>query len=148
MKKNWKKRVSGRGRRGSGWCFMISMEILQDCVIALGNSKFKNHDAGNSTSFLIDPQNFYMLFLQYHWKFHVFSHPTPPLFYLHFIWNRPCTISLLKLCIFQSSNDTWCPIGLRHPTNSKFIREEGLNYFDKFMLLLIQNRIFEISSMS
>ena len=78
MKKNWKKRVSGPGRRGSGWCFMVSLEILQDCVTALGNSKFKNHDAGNSTSFLIDPQNFYMLFLQYHWKFHVFSHHPPP----------------------------------------------------------------------
>ena len=29
----------------------------------------------NSTSFLIDPWNFHMLFLQYLWKIHVLNHP-------------------------------------------------------------------------
>ena len=33
---------------------------------------------GNSTSFLLDPWNFLMLFLQYPWKFRVFN--PPPLF--------------------------------------------------------------------
>ena len=34
---------------------------------------------GNSTSFLFDPRNFHMLFLQCPWKFHVLNPPSPPL---------------------------------------------------------------------
>ena len=41
------------------------------------------------------------------------------------------TITLLKPYLFQSSNDTGCSVGLRHPMNKP---EEDLNYFDKFML--------------
>ena len=51
-------------------------------------------------------------------------------------------------CMFKNSNDTGCSVGLRHPMNSIFKPEEDLNYFDKFMPFLTQNRIFEISSMS
>ena len=58
------------------------------------------------------------------------------------------TINLLELGMFQSSNDTGCSVELRHPMNSIFKPEEDLNYFDKFMLLLTQNRVFEISAMS
>ena len=39
---------------------------------------------GNSTSFLIDPWNFHVLFLKYPWKFHVLN----PLC-LDFFWNSP-----------------------------------------------------------
>ena len=43
------------------------------------------------------------------------------------------TINLLKSYLFQSSNDTWCYLGLRQPMKSIFEPEEDLNYFDKFM---------------
>ena len=39
-------------------------------------------------------------------------------------------------------------LGLRNPMNSIFEHKEELNYFDEFMLLSIQNRIFEITSIS
>ena len=42
---------------------------------------------GNSTSFLIDPWNFYMFFPQYPWKFHVLNPPC-----LDFLWNSPLSI--------------------------------------------------------
>ena len=58
------------------------------------------------------------------------------------------TINLLKPCMFQSSNDTELSFGLRNPMNSIFKPEDDLNYFDKFMPLVTQNRILEISSMS
>ena len=45
------------------------------------------------------------------------------------------TINLLKLYLFQSSNDTGCSVGLRQPVKSIFEPEEDLNYFDKFMPL-------------
>ena len=45
------------------------------------------------------------------------------------------TINLLKLYLFQSSNDTGCSVGLRQPKKSIFEPEEDLNYFDKFMPL-------------
>ena len=41
------------------------------------------------------------------------------------------TINLLKLYLFQSSNDTGCSIGLRQPMKSIFEPEEDLNYFDE-----------------
>ena len=44
-------------------------------------------------------------------------------------------INLLKLYLFQSSNDTGCSVGLRQPKKSIFEPEEDLNYFDKFMPL-------------
>ena len=70
-----------------------SPEILQNCYKL---SKFQaqqkprpleiSHDfflitPENSTSFLIEPWNFYMLFLQYPWKFHVLNLPC-----LDFCW--------------------------------------------------------------
>ena len=39
-------------------------------------------------------------------------------------------------------------LDLDKPMTSIFEPEEDLNYFDKFMRLLTQNRIFEITSMS
>ena len=39
------------------------MEILQNCMAPLRNSKVKNQD----------PWNFHMFFFQYHWKFHVLN---------------------------------------------------------------------------
>ena len=59
-----------------------------------------------------------------------------------------CTINLHKSSMFQSSNDTGCLVGLRHPINSKFKTVEDLTYFRKFVRVLTQNRVFEISSMS
>ena len=57
-----------------------------------------------------------------------------------------CTINLLQPCMFQSSNDTGYSAGLKHSMNSIIKLEEYLNYSDKFMPLLIQNRTFENSS--
>ena len=61
-----------------------------------------------------------------------------------FIYN----INLLKPNLFQSTNDTWCSVRLRHPMRSILEHEEELDYFDKFMPPLTQNKIFEINSMS
>ena len=58
------------------------------------------------------------------------------------------TINLLKPYLFQSSNDTGCSVGLKHSMKSIFEPGKDLNYYDKFMPLLTQNRIFEITSMS
>ena len=58
------------------------------------------------------------------------------------------TINLLKPYMFLSSNDIGCSVGLRHPIKSILEPEGNLNYFDKFMVLLTQNSIFEITSMS
>ena len=54
------------------------------------------------------------------------------------------TINLFKPYLFQSSNDTGCSVGLRQAMKSIFELEEDLNYFDKFMPLKTQNRIFEL----
>ena len=52
-------------------------------------------------------------------------------------------INRLKSYLFQGSNDTgWCSVGPRYPIKSIFEPEEDLNYFNKFMPLLTQNRIF------
>ena len=48
----------------------------------------------------------------------------------------------------QSSKDAGCSVMLRPPLNSIFKLEDDQIYFDKFMLLLPQNRFFEIFSMS
>ena len=48
------------------------------------------------------------------------------------------TIHLLKPNLFQSSIDTGCSVGLKHPMKSIFEHEEELNYSDKFMPLLAQ----------
>ena len=67
------------------------MEILQNCVMPHKISKVKTQDPwkfqelflntlGISTSFLIDPWNFHMLFLPYSWKLHLLK-PSP-----HPIW--------------------------------------------------------------
>ena len=85
--------------------------VLQHHV-TLGNSMAKKQDScmeipstwmfflsppQNSTSFLIDPSNFHMLFLQYPWTFHFLHpppHPTPtptPHFNFSFFWNSPIT---------------------------------------------------------
>ena len=70
-----------------------SPEILQNCYkLSKFQAKQKprpleiSHDfflitPENSTSFLIEPWNFYMLFLQYPWKFHVLNLPC-----LDFCW--------------------------------------------------------------
>ena len=52
---------------------------------------------GNSTSFLIDPWNFHMLFLQYPSKFHV---PQPLLlcWHLDFFWNSPFSLRAALCC--------------------------------------------------
>ena len=69
---------------------LLPLEIQQNCVTPLGNSMLKNQDPwkfhtstylntpGNSTSFLIDPWNFRIFFLQYPWKFHAFNPPPTP----------------------------------------------------------------------
>ena len=73
---------------------LSTLEILQNFVTPLVNFKFKNqeprklHDfflyiLENSTSFLNDPWNFQMFFLQYLWKFHVLN----PRLCLDFFWN-------------------------------------------------------------
>ena len=76
------------------------LEIQQNCVTSLRNSKVKNQNPwkfhmsfylnthGKSASFSIDPWNFYILFLQYPWKFHVLN-PTC----LVFFWNSPIWIN-------------------------------------------------------
>ena len=49
---------------------------------------------GNSTSFLINPWKFHMLFLWYHWKFHILNParlPSPPSVSF-FFWNSPLAI--------------------------------------------------------
>ena len=46
-----------------------------------------------------------------------------------------CTINLLNPYLFQSSNDTGCLVGFRHPMKSIFEPDKDLNYFDKFMSL-------------
>ena len=55
------------------------------------------------------------------------------------------TLNLLKPYLFQSSNDTGCSVSLRHLMKKIFEREEDLNYFDKFMPLFTQDRIFDIT---
>ena len=41
--------------------------------------------------------------------------------------------------MFQSSNETGCSVGIRHPMNSIFKQEKDLNYFDKFMPVTLQD---------
>ena len=65
--------------------------------------------------------------------FFVLKYLCNPHFHLPFAW-------LLKPCMFQSLNETWCSVGFRHPMNRIFKPEEDLNYFDKFMPTLTQNR--------
>ena len=55
------------------------------------------------------------------------------------------TINLLNPYLFQSSNDTSCPVGLKHQMKSIFKPKEHLNCFVQFMLLLAQSMIFELS---
>ena len=55
---------------------------------------------GNSTSFLINPWKFHMLFLGYHWEFHILNSP-PPLG-LDFLWNSPILKKCLLLLFFVS----------------------------------------------
>ena len=38
------------------------------------------------------------------------------------------TINLIKPSLFQSSNDTGCPVGLKHPMKRIFEPEEDSNY--------------------
>ena len=57
-------------------CYPWPMEIPNEFFL---------NTPGNPTSFLIDPWNFDMLFLQYPWIFHVLNHPQPPC--LDFFWN-------------------------------------------------------------
>ena len=59
-------------------CYPWPMEIPNEFFL---------NTPGNPTSFLIDPWNFDMLFLQYPWIFHVLNHPQPPC--LDFFWNSP-----------------------------------------------------------
>ena len=73
------------------------LEIPQIFLTSLGNSKVKNQETktpgnstnfslvalGNSTSFLINPWKFHMLFVWYHCKFHILNLPPPPPPHLH-----------------------------------------------------------------
>ena len=78
------------------------LDMPQNCVKSLGNSKPKNKDPwpwkfhiifswspfGNSTSFLINPSKFRMLFLWYPLKFHILN----PSACLDFFYNSPMLI--------------------------------------------------------
>ena len=72
--------------RNSGENKLLSLEILQNCVTPLGNSKVKNQDLcyGNSTWF----------FLEHQWKFLFFFHW--PLEFPHAFFNTSWT-GLVKL---------------------------------------------------
>ena len=71
------------------------LEILQNCVPPLGNSKVKNQDTLvflyktpiNSTSFLIGPWYFHVPFLQYPWSRNSMYSTLGPC--LDFFWNSP-----------------------------------------------------------
>ena len=71
-------------------CYPWPMEIPNEFLL---------NTPGNPTSFLIDPWNFDMLFLQYPWIFHVLNHPEPPC--LDFFWNSPF-IDLVFKCFAYS----------------------------------------------
>ena len=84
---SWKFQICDFTLRNSRENKLLPLEIQQNCVTPLGNSKVKNQDPcnfhmsfylstpGNSTSFLIDPSNFHIFFLQYSRKFHVLNLP-------------------------------------------------------------------------
>ena len=91
------------------------LENMKNCVALLGNLKVENQDPlklqdfflytpGNSTSFLIQPLNFYMFFLQYPGKFHVLN----PNSYMDFFWNIPFWGVLAKRLPKSSLNDSFC----------------------------------------
>ena len=79
--------------------------------LEISGSKTKSHGKytsflytpGNSTSFLIDPWNFHMLFLQYPWKFHVFN----PRHCLDFFWYSPFWGVLAKNLPKSKSSLKW-----------------------------------------
>ena len=79
------------------------LDIPQNCVKSLGNSKAKNKDSrkfhitflvtlGNSTLFIINPWKFHMLFLWYPWKLHILNIVKPHPFLFDFFWNSPLEI--------------------------------------------------------
>ena len=90
LQKLWRKKVF------TPW----KLEILQNCVLPLRNSKVKNQDPRKfHISFSLKPQKFHFFFnwalgflrvLSLECKFHVFN-PWPP--YLDFFWNK----QLLKM---------------------------------------------------
>ena len=67
------------------------LRILQNCVTPL---------ARNSTSFLIDPWNLHMLFLQYPWKFHVLPSTPPPPSLFGFFLEWPILVQSRGFIIF------------------------------------------------
>ena len=81
------------------------LEIPRPKTKTPGNSTLLLITLGNSTSFLINPWKFHMLFLWYPWKFHIHN-PPPPC--LEFFRNSPtvaqkCPNKLLAefFCTFE-----------------------------------------------
>ena len=87
-------------------------------LTSLGNSKVKNQETktpgnstnfslvalGNSTSFLINPWKFHMLFVWYHCKFHILNPPAPSPPCLFFFWNSPMCTDPRNLQIIKRGN--------------------------------------------
>ena len=106
------------------------LEIPQNCVITLWKFQGQKpkpmeipHDFflntfRNSTLFLIEPQNFHMLFLQHYWKCHVLN-PTSPLC-LDFLWNSLLPhVYEVTICALYKDIDT--------PTTKYLARYSDLN---------------------
>ena len=72
------------------------------------------------------------------------------LFLLKHLCNRPLYRPSIcpNLICFKLQVTLGVQLGLDKPIKSIFEPEEDLNYFDKFMRLQTQNRIFEITSIS
>ena len=91
------------------------LEIPQNCVSSLGNSKTKNKDPwkfhiifflftlGNPTSFLINPWKFRTPFLWYPWKFHILTLPPS----LDIFWNSPLFGNFIYLLSRDIAKQTW-----------------------------------------
>ena len=143
MKKSWKKKVSGciSVPVKEIWKFSRTVGLPYPCLLKVKN--FHLHP----TCLLYMRVDYFSTYNTSKSKWHmacVFLLYVKIIMLSTFIY----TINLLKPYLFQNSNDTGCSVGLRYPIKSIFEPEEDLNCFDTFMLLLTQNRIYEIISMS
>ena len=142
MKKTWKKRVLGCNSVAVKTIWKLSRTLKFPFPSLLDVKSFHPHP----TCLLYMRVDYCGIYSNSKSKWHI----TCAFFYVKifmhstFIYN----INLLKPNLLQGTNDTWCSIGLRHPMRSILEHEEELNYFDKFLPLLTQNKIFEITSMS
>ena len=87
---------------------------------------------GNSTSFLIDPLNFHMLFLQYPQIFHVLNSPC-----LDFFWNSPLELQPFNLTNRMAVKNCCRKAFTRR--QSLILRRQFCDYL-KFAMIFLQRK--------